>query len=45
MLLLFADLMNVTEEYAISGYLASILSPVVENTDYTVKNPGNLQIS
>ncbi|CAH3115773.1 unnamed protein product, partial [Pocillopora meandrina] len=24
--------------YAISGYLARILSPVVENTDYTVKN-------
>ena len=25
--------------YAISGYLARILSPVVGNTDYTVKNP------
>ena len=24
--------------YAISGYLARILSPVVGNTDYTVKN-------
>ena len=24
--------------YAISGYLAKILSPVVRNTDYTVKN-------
>ena len=25
--------------YAISGYLARILSPVVGNTDYSVKNP------
>ena len=34
--------MNYTQDfspsYAISGYLARILSPVVGNTDYTVKN-------
>ena len=31
--------------YAISGHLARILSPVVRNTNYTVKIPANLRIS
>ena len=31
--------------YAISGYLARILSPVAGNIDYTVKIPANLHFS
>ena len=34
----WSDLTGYPPTYAISGYLARILSPVVGDTDYTVKN-------